>query len=242
MYETYLRLKPNDLHTRLLKRNIHPKEMERIKTEVARLKEAKRCERITRKKYKALWLDFIKPLRYEINNAKVGRKYDPTDVERCEAFDAYILVMETLLKRMEVNASSLEVTPIQLAKEKNATGKGSPITNNGAHWSDWIPTRIKIPIADAFAALPHKAKAKRKVPFEYKMTPELFTQHKERLLKATIKELSNIERKLLLNPDDEALQEQTPQIKRAIRAIEDAKENEHLPYTWHGLLNEIDSQ
>lgn len=240
MYEKYIRLKPNDLHTRLLKRNLHPKVMQQIKQDVAALKEAQRTERITRKKYKALWLDFTKPLRYEINNAKVGRKYDLTDEARVEVFDAYIAVMETLLKRMEMYATSLEVTPIKLAKEKNATGKGSPITNNGAHWSDWIPTRIKTPIADAFAALPHKPKAKRKIPFEYKMTPELFAQHKERLLNATIKELHNLERKLMLNPDDEDLQDQLPQVKRAIRAIKDATNNEHLPYTWHGLIPDVD--
>ena len=33
MYESYIKLKPNDLHMRLLKRKIHPKEIERIKTE-----------------------------------------------------------------------------------------------------------------------------------------------------------------------------------------------------------------
>ena len=240
MYEKYIRLKPNDLHMRLLKRNLHPRVMQQIKDDVSALKEAKRTERIARKKYRALWADFIKPLRYEINNAKVGRKYDLTDEARVEAFDAYIAVMSTLLKRMEVYSKSLEVTPIQLAKQKNATGKGSPITNNGAHWSDWVPTRIKTPIADAFFNLPHKPKAKRKVPFEYKMTPELFTEHKERLLKATIKELHNTQRKLLLNPDDEALADRIPQVKRAIRAIEDASNNEQLPYTWHGLMTDTD--
>lgn len=241
MYESYLRLKPNDLHMRLLKRKIHPKAMAHIKKEVAKLKEAKRVEKIARNKYRALWADFLKPLRYEINNAKVGRKYDLTDEARVEAFDAYIAVMETLLKRMEVPATQLDTTPIRLAKEKNATGKGSPITNNGAHWSDWIPHRIKTPIADAFFALPHKPRAKRKVPFEYKTTPDQFLTHKERLLKATINAKGNIERKLLLNPNDEELQEQLPLVTKAIRFIESAKDNEHLPYTWHGLIPQTDS-
>jgi hypothetical protein len=238
MYESYLKLTANDLHSRLLKRNLHPKEMQRIKDEVAKLKEQQRTDRIRRKKYKALWSDFIKPLRYEINNAKAGRRYDADNQERVEVFDAYITVMERLLKRMEVYATSLEVTPIRLAKEKNASGKGSPITNNGAHWSDWVPARIKQPIADAFFDLPHKPKAKRKVPFEYKMPPELFEQHKERLLKATLKEQQNIERRLLLNPDDEDMQTKLPQVKRAVRAIQDATTNEHLPYTWHGLITD----
>jgi hypothetical protein len=238
MYESYVKLTENELHMRLLKRNMHPQAMRQIKDAVAELKEAQRTERITRKKYRALWADFIKPLRYEINNAKVGRKYDTENPDRVEAFDAYIAVMETLLKRMEVYAASLELTPIQLAKEKNASGKGSPITNNGGHWTDWIPQRIKDPIADAFMELPQKPKAKRKIPFEKKTTPELFVKHKARLLKATIKELHNAERQLLLNPTDEDLPDKVQQIKKAIRAIEDAKDNERLPYTWHGLLME----
>mgnify|MGYP000140184730 CR=1 FL=1 len=240
MYESYIRLKPNDLHMRLLKRNLHPRVMQQIKDEVAKLKEAQRTERIARKKYRALWADFIKPLRYELNNAKVGRKYDLTDEARVEAFDAYIAVMTTLLKRMDMYSTSLEVTPIQLAKERNATGKGSPITNNGAHWSDWIPQRIKTPIADAFAALPHKPKAKRKVPFEYKMTPELFAEHKERLLTATTKELHNAERQLLLNPNDEDLPDKVRHIKKALSAIKYATNNEQLPYTWHGLVKHME--
>lgn len=239
MYESYIKLKPNDLHMRLLKRKIHPKEIERIKTEVNQLKEAKRTERIRRNKYKDLWLDFLKPLRYEINNAKVGRKYDLTDVERCEAFDAYILVMETLLKRMEVHATALDSTPIRLAKEKNDTGKGSPITGNGAHWSHWIPPHIKERIASLFADLPHKAKAKRKIPFEYKTAPDQFAEHKERLLNATIKEKENIERKLHLNPTDE-LEVKLKHITKAIRFIKDAKDNEHLPYTWYGIETDSD--
>ena len=238
MYEDYVKLTANDLHMRLLKRNLHPHVMQQIKDDVAALKEAKRTERITRKKYRALWSDFVKPLRYEINSAKAGRRYDEDNQDRVEVFDAYISVMETLLKRMEMYAASLEITPIMLAKERNATGKGSPITNNGAHWADWVPPHIKQPIAQAFFDLPHKRRAKRKVPFEYKMTPELFQQHKERLLKATIKELANTERKLLLNPDDDDVRDRVPQIKKAIRAIEDATSNEHLPYTWHGLITE----
>jgi hypothetical protein len=235
MYEEYIKLTPNDLHTRLLKRNIHPKEVSRIKKEVAKLKEAKRVEKIARHKYRALWSDFLKPLRYEINNAKVGRRYDMTDEARVEAFDAYIAVMETLLKRMEVPATTLDTTPIRLAKEKNESGKGSRITNNGSHWSDWIPPHIKTAISDAFFALPHKPKAKRKVPFDYKVPPEQFAENKERLLKATINAKGNIERKLLLNPRDEDLQEQLPLITKAIRFIEQAQDNEHLPYSWRGI-------
>ena len=99
MLNTYIKLKPNDLHQRLLKERIHPAEMQRIKDEVAEAKEAQRVDKITRTQRKAEWDKVLKPLRYELNNAKVGRAYDLDDTERVEAFDAYILVMETLLSK-----------------------------------------------------------------------------------------------------------------------------------------------
>ena len=54
MYETYIKLSANDLHNRLTERKMHPAEIERIKGEVADLKETMRVSRITRTQRKAL--------------------------------------------------------------------------------------------------------------------------------------------------------------------------------------------
>jgi len=75
MYETYIKLTPNELHNRLLERKLHPAEIERIKAEVADLKETLRVTRITRTQRKAEWDKVLQPLRYEINNARVGMRY-----------------------------------------------------------------------------------------------------------------------------------------------------------------------
>ena len=118
MHKSYAQLTPNALHQRLLKDRIHPAEMQAIKDEVAALKEAQRVDKITRTQRKAEWDKVLKPLRYELNNAKVGRAYDLDDEERVNAFDAYILVLETLLSRFAQPLKLLEATPIQLAMEK----------------------------------------------------------------------------------------------------------------------------
>lgn len=247
MYEHYLRLSPNALHTALHKRKLHPREISHIKDAVAQMREALRTDKITRTHRKAEWAHLLKPLQYELNSAKVGRAYraDPnggtvppfTDIAaRIEVFDAYIAVMEKLLARFALASKELQYTPIQLAKRKNATAKGSHIPNNGEHWTDWIPAHIKEPIHEAFAALPHKPKAKRKVPFQRTVTPIQHAKLKATLLQAALKEHETIERHQAVAPTPER-QTKLNRIKEAIKIIENFKENEHIPATWHTVLD-----
>jgi hypothetical protein len=189
MHKSYLALTPNALHQRLLKERIHPTDMQRIKDEVAELKEAQRIDKITRAHRKNEWDKMLKPLRYELNNAKVGRAYNGDACpHRLEAFDAYILVMETLLKKFAQPSAALEATPIQLAIDKG-------LPNNGEHWTDWVPEKIKAKVSALFEDIPLKLRAKRKVPFQRLTTPEQNAKAKERLLRRTQKEIETLERK-----------------------------------------------
>lgn len=228
MLNTYIKLKPNDLHQRLLKERIHPAEMQRIKDEVAQAKEAQRVDKITRTQRKAEWDKVLKPLRYELNNAKVGRAYDLDDESRVEAFDAYILVMETLLSKFAQPLASLDATPIQLALEKS-------LPNNGEHWTDWVPDKIKIRIALAFEALPHKTRAKRKVPFQRLTTPEQNAKARDKLLARTRKEIETLERKQEMNPT-EVGQATLSRMREALKVINRLTDTEHIPATWSGVL------
>jgi hypothetical protein len=228
MLNAYIKLTPNALHQRLLKERIHPAEMQAIKDEVSLAKEAQRVDKITRTQRKAEWDKVLKPLRYELNNAKVGRAYDLDDTERVEAFDAYILVMETLLSRFAQPMKLLEATPIQLALDKG-------LPNNGEHWTDWVPDKIKTKIAMAFEALPHKTRAKRKVPFQRLSTPEQNAKAKERLLKRTQKEIETLERKQEMNPT-EAGQATLARMRAALKIIVRLTDTEHIPATWSSVL------
>jgi hypothetical protein len=198
------------------------------------MKESRRINRITRTHRKAEWANVLAPLRYELNSAKVGRKYDLTDAVRLDAFDAYIAVMEKVLAKLLHPSRLLEHTPMQIAKEHNATGKGSPISNDGEHWTDWVPPKIKERISTAFFELPHKPKAKRKVPFQRVMLPDQHEEAKKRLLKATHKEIATLERRQMVAPTDER-KEKIERMHKAIKIIEAMTDNEAVPATWNTL-------
>jgi len=228
MLNTYLKLKPNDLHQRLLKERLHPADMQRIKDEVTATKEAQRIDKITRTQRKIEWDKVLKPLRYELNNVKVGRAYDLDDAERVEAFDAYILVMVTLLSRFAQPLASLDATPIQIALDKG-------LPNNGEHWTDWIPDKIKTRIALIFEALPHKTRAKRKVPFQRLTTLEQNANARDKLLARTRKEIETLERKQEMN-STEVGQATLGRMRDALKIIAKLTDTEHIPATWSGVL------
>jgi hypothetical protein len=232
MYETYIKLKPNELHNRLTERNIHPAEIERIKTEVAELKETLRVSKITRTQRKAEWDKLLAPLRYEINNAKVGMRYGGEQVpqERATAFAEYIRVMEKLVTMLDAPARALEYTPTQIAREKQ-------LPNDGEHWTDWIPTRVKDKVAALFTQIEVVPRGKRKIPFKRTMLLDQHEKAKARLLSKTRKDMETLERKIAINATDERT-DKLKQMQRAIKIIEALDKHEVVPASWTKLLGE----
>ena len=229
MYETYLKLSANDLHNRLTERKLHPAEIERIKAEVAELKETLRVSRITRTQRKAEWDKVLQPLRYEINNARVGMRYGGELVpqERTIAFSEYIRIMEKLVAMLDAPYKALDSTPIQIARDKG-------LPNDGEHWTDWIPARVKDKIALLFDAVPVVPRGKRKTPFQRTMLPHQHETAKVRLLTKTRKEMETLERQVNIQPTDARTAKLT-QIRRAIKIIEALDKNEAVPATWTKL-------
>ena len=229
MYETYIKLTPNALHNRLVERKLHDSEITRIKNEVADLKETLRVSKITRTQRKAEWDKVLQPLRYEINNAKVGMRYggENSPQERTLAFSEYIRVMEKLISMLDAPYKALDHTPIQIARDKG-------LPNDGEHWTDWIPARVKDKVTALFADIPVIPKGKRKTPFQRTMLPHQHETAKVRLLTKTRKEMENLERQVQINPT-QARTDKLRQIKRAIRIIEALDKNEAVPATWTKL-------
>jgi len=229
MYETYIKLTPNELHNRLTERKMHPAEIERIKIEVADLKETMRVSRITRTQRKAEWDNVLAPLRYEINNAKVGMRYGGELVpqQRTLAFSEYIRVMEKLLAMLDAPYKALDHTPIQIARDKG-------LPNDGEHWTDWIPSRVKDKVSLLFADVPVVPKGKRKTPFQCTMLPDQHEKAKARLLTKTRKEMETLERQVNIHPTDQRI-DKLKQMKRAIKIIEALDKNEAVPAVWTKL-------
>jgi hypothetical protein len=229
MYETYLKLSANDLHNRLTERKMHPAEIERIKNEVLALKETLRVTRITRTQRKAEWDKVLQPLRYEINNARVGMRYggEKSPQERAIAFSEYIRIMEKLVAMLDAPYKALDSTPIQIARDKG-------LPNDGEHWTDWIPARVKDKITTLFNEVPVVPRGKRKTPFQRTMLPDQFNKAKTRLLTKTRKEMESLERKAGIQPTDARTAKLT-QMRRALKIIETLDKNEAVPATWTKL-------
>jgi hypothetical protein len=124
--------------------------------------------------------------------------------------------------------ASLDATPIQLALDKG-------LPNNGEHWTDWVPDKIKTRIALIFEALPHKTRAKRKVPFQRLTTPEQNAKARDKLLARTRKEIETLERKQEMNPT-EVGQATLGRMRDALKIIARLTDTEHIPATWSGVL------
>jgi hypothetical protein len=232
MYETYLKLSANELHNRLTERKLHPAEIERIKGEVLELKETMRVSRITRTQRKAEWDKVLRPLRYEINNARVGMRYGGEKVspERVLAFSEYIRIMEKLVAMLDAPYKALDHTPIQIARDKG-------LPNDGEHWTDWIPARVKDKITLLFNEVPVVPRGKRKIPFQRTMLPHQHETAKVRLLTKTRKEMETLEKQTHINPTDARI-DKLAQMRRAIKIIEALDKNEAVPATWTKLSME----
>ena len=228
MHETYLKLSANEIHNRLTERKLHPAEIERIKAEVADLKESLRVTRITRTQRKAEWDKVLQPLRYEINNARVGMRYGgEKSPQRIAAFSEYIRIMEKLIAMLDAPSKALDHTPIQIARDKG-------LPNDGEHWTDWIPARVKDKVSLLFDAVPVVPRGKRKTPFQRTMLPHQHETAKVRLLTKTRKEMESLERKAGIQPTD-ARTAKLAQMRRAIKIIETLDKNEAVPATWTKL-------
>lgn len=239
MYESYLKLKPNDLHDHLThKLKLHPQRIAEIKSEVAEIKESKRTGRITDTVLRREWGNLLYPLRVERDNAKVGLRYKSgkmaTGEQRIEVFTAYIAVMDKLLDRLSVPSTRPTQTPRGYAKTLNAQKRGSPITNEGQHWTDWVPPHIKHAISEAFAGLLRKHSARPKVPFQRVVPPSQHIKQKETLLKRTLSDLAIIERMWNINPTEENA-DLYIRINQALRAIDNAGPTDLMPATWRGM-------
>ena len=230
----YLNMSNEELKHRLLERGINEKLLKETLTLYAEHRSRIRVAKINRAQQVLYWSAVMRPLRAEINSVRSGLKYGESNEARVEAFEGYLQVLLKLDGMLAPHYTNKGQTPGQLAKEKNATGKGSPITNNGAHWSDWVPAHIKNAVAQAFADLPYKPKAKRKVPFKRTVPPTQHTIAKERLLKRTVKEWGIADREYIMHPTQPNL-DTRERITRALKIIETLEENEYVPTTWHAI-------
>ncbi|NCW50263.1 MAG: DMT family transporter [Betaproteobacteria bacterium] len=180
-----------------------------------------------------LWGNLLFPLRYERNNVKSGLKYE-SDGARGEAMHSYLIVLEELLYRLNMHATARVLTPRQLCKERNDSGRGAHIPNAGTHWSDWVPQHIKLRVCVLFDAIPYKQRAKRKLPFQRAIPPLLYSRLYAALGLRTQGFLSAAQRKHAVAPTEETAAT-VAAIQQALAVLKEWPRNTALPYAWQSL-------
>ena len=227
-YKHYIKLTPNQLHARLVARKTPPYQAESIKKIVAEQQALLKSENARTKQLTRLWREFMSPLEAERDNVQGMLRYKGSENdERREALEAYLTVLNSLKARMVNHCKQDRKTPTMIASDKN-------LPNDGTHWTDWIPAKIKGRVLDLFEQIERKPKAKIKIPFERLVPPSLHAKQLARLKARTLKDLAMAEQAQELDPHEDN-ESKVRQIKYALDLMDVLDEDEPVPATWHGL-------
>lgn len=228
-YKHYMNLTPNQLHARLVARKTPPFQAEHIKKIVAEQQAQRKSENARSKQLRRLWDEFMQPLNTERENVMGMLRYKraENDEARREALEAYLTVLNALKAKMINHCKQDRKTPTMIASDKN-------LPNEGKHWTDWIPEKIKRRVLDLFDNIERKPKAKIKIPFQRLIPAELHAKQIARLKARTLKELAIAEQALEIDPDEDK-EAKVRQMKYALDLMDALDEDEPVPATWHGL-------
>ena len=227
-YKHYIKLTPNQLHARLVARKTPPYQAESIKKIVAEQQALLKSENARTKQLTRLWREFMSPLEAERDNVQGMLRYKGSENdERREALEAYLTVLNSLKARMVNHCKQDRKTPTMIASDKN-------LPNDGTHWTDWIPAKIKGRVLDLFEQIERKPKAKIKIPFERLVPASLHAKQLTRLRNRTLKDLAMAQQTLDLDPHEDN-ESKVRQIKYALDLMDVLDEDEPVPATWHGL-------
>lgn len=218
-YAHLMKLTHNELHTKLVNRGLPQTAISHIEQIVSEQKESARIKKIKRAAHAKLWSALIKPLQSEIRSTRGSLVYkDPhndDDQQRRAAFAYYETVLLKVQSQLNAIKKSFNATPSEAAAEAH-------IPNKGEHWSDWVPSHIKTKATALFDDIPHKPRAKRKIPFERNIpveTQEARLKHKRAIIEGR---LEGMEQLLLIYKDDERYQ-RMEYVKETQDKINDAK-------------------
>jgi hypothetical protein len=233
-YKHYMHITENELLNRLQKRKLHDSTRAEIIRVVAEQKHILRVQRGKNHQHTRMWEELMTPLKYERKLIASLLKYQG-GVERAIALQQYGALLDTTIGKMTLAQRAREFTPYQIAEAANRP-------NKGVHWTDWITPTKKLAITALFDAIPHKPKAKKKLPFERTIPKTLWQTLHKRLLTRTEKELEVARQKLNASRIEgradvvERRELTMSNIEQALVWIRDTKECVALPVTWHGYF------
>lgn len=253
-YQHYYKLSERDISRRLAKKRIPEATRSRLFEVILDGKEKAKAREASEKRKAYLWRVLLDPAKYEMKmvlliltrtkqQVESGYYANPEEGEaRVLALELYHRCIGRWVIREAQDAVKQGKTPQSVAREKTKRFP-SGLPNGGIHWVDWVPFTVREQVTEYFDAIPHRAKAKRKIPFERKM-PKLsridngevlsvFEEKRILLRERTERALEKTEKMAHINPDKYG--DDVYNIKQALRYINAAQEGELLPSSWRGF-------
>ena len=232
----YVDLTPNEINNRLAKRKL-PKQVENlIRDEVLQKKAEQRSGRLKKVQHTKQWREVLNPARYERKTLYSMVKYEQGKpapcVQRLEAYQAYLRVIEKAISQIERVKLMGGMLPVQASEEMQ-------LPNRGRHWVDWVPPSVRLRIQEKFLALPSERHRKYKCVFERIAPTENTTENKQRLIRRTLLELHREQAKVEFDPTP-TRKERITRIKTVLRKIDAIEDGAVVPKTWHALMPPIE--
>jgi hypothetical protein len=107
------------------------------------------------------WNVLINALLAEMNTtrAKIGHYKKNEMYQHRTLYEQYLRVQQKLLPTLRAYQRQGELTPLEAAKRQKYT-----VADEGAHWTDWIPRKIKLAFAQEQQQLPTNTHARNRAP------------------------------------------------------------------------------
>lgn len=237
-------LSDKELHNLLMKRGIPKPEADALKKAVKAEKAAIRSERARKRMVNELWGNVLRPLANEQRIIRSLLRYESQkypNPQRREALNAYAKVLSTVKEKLREYRHYKERTPKQQAEHLKEQGKTIP--NNGEHWTDWVPQKIKDRLTEAFEALRETAAphARIKEPFRRVMSKSDNNKRRYVLIPTAKRELLEAEQEVTmireLNKGQPSEAERDAQatvakIQNILNWLICASDDEVIPATW----------
>lgn len=166
-----IHLPRNEIHNELVRLGLPPALRAQAFDELCEARQKRKSASARAKTRAKMWRWLLRPLAYELSNAKVGRDLKPQDKEpqRHAAFTAYIEVLGRLHASLTKFMLDGDFTPAQIAKQKR-------LPQGGEHWSDWFSYKTKERIEQMFREIPYKRRAKRFEPFQRRLPHAMYQE------------------------------------------------------------------
>jgi hypothetical protein len=142
----YIDIAPNQLHNRLLKRNLPPEMIEQIKINIALKKKLRNTARVENKIRLRRWAKFIEPLTKEIKSVRANLKYHQQHNPLLHTFFLdYLELLQQTKGILTTYKIRREATPTNYDKKKK-------------HWSDYIKPELRTDYTHRYHSIPYTSK------------------------------------------------------------------------------------